>query len=281
MTVEEQIEARVDAERALRDLTAAGLHVVERVFEGDVLERLRREQESALAHESAGVAFAKHPPGRMARIDTAAASGGALSTVLEAFRSPTLTGIARRYAPAGSRVHDQLVASHDTQPIPITDVHFDAVRTIKCLVYLLDTDEDNGAFRYARGTRAENTAYREEFLRRGGHLLELQNVAADEEDVALEPICAPAGSLVLFDTDGYHAGGRIRQPGRERRVLRARTVFAGQPALRPRRFTPMWFRRRFGVLVPRRPFEVAGRSSTAGAARAESPPARPTTTAPD
>jgi ectoine hydroxylase-related dioxygenase (phytanoyl-CoA dioxygenase family) len=257
----------LDVDRAVDTLETAGIFVQEEFLDSNTLSRVREEYEQLFSQSITGVTLGDHPPGRMATIETGATDEKGPNTILEIFLSNAFRTVAERYMPKNSVFNDRILATHEFRSGPTTDTHFDSVRTLKFFIYLLDTDEGNGAFRYAHGTHTSNSSYRHRFLQNGGHLLDLQNIPSAAEPINLVPICAPAGSLLIFDTDGFHAGGVIGDDSRERKVLRARSVFSGQPRLHPRRFSPMWFRRRFNVLPPNPPFDIPGRARTGGSAR--------------
>jgi len=260
-------DCQLNIDQTIKTLNAEGVCVFDGFLDHKTLKCLNDEFKHLFSRRIPGVSLGVHPPGKMATVDTKRCKRSALPTILEIFLSTLFRSVAQRYLPHDSVFHDKIVATHEVKIGPTSDIHFDTLRTLKFLFYLIDVDESDGAFRYGRGTHAENTAYRERFLRSGGRRLDLQNIAADSESVELTPICAPAGSLIIFDTDGFHSGGYIKDGTRERKILRARSIFAGQGRLRPRRLSPMWFRRRFNIFLPKPPFEIPGRARTGGSSR--------------
>ena len=60
----------------------------------------------------------------------------------------------------------------------------------------------------------------------GGKIEEILNVPAPTEHVVLTDMEGPAGTVVIFDTDGFHAAGSLKE-GKERFLIRARTVLSG------------------------------------------------------
>jgi hypothetical protein len=257
----------LDIDQTVKSLRAEGICVFEGFLDRKTLEHLNDEFDQLFSRTISGVSFGVHPPGKMATVDTEKCEDGLLPTIFKIFLSSSFRLVAERYLPTGSVFNDKIVATHDVKTGPISDIHFDSLRALKFLIYLLDSDQSNGAFGYARRTHTENTAYRETFLRSGGRLLDLQNIPAESESVELTPICAPAGSLIIFDTDGFHSAGTLADAANERKILRARSAFSGQPRLRPRRFSPMWFRRRFSLFSAEPPFAIPGRASTGGSSR--------------
>jgi hypothetical protein len=267
MEIEKLIEGRVCPNEVKQALLSDGIFIAPGLITGPAMDQLRSEFERIFSERNPAVAPGIHPSGAMTRIDTRRSQASEFPTILSIFLSETFRQIACSYLPEGSTFNDCIVATHDYNSGQITDTHFDSLRTLKFFIYLSGTDIDNGAFQYARGTHTENSAYRDRFLENGGQLLDIQNIPADDEAVDLEAICGPAGTLMIFDTDGFHSAGQILGAGKERRVLRSRSVFANQGKLHPKRLSPMWLRRRLGVFPPRIPEIIPGRYRSAGSSR--------------
>lgn len=99
--------------------------------------------------------------------------------------------------------------------------HIDPATCLKFFVYLTDTTQANGAFEYCVGSHKDG------FLRRLHHHM-AHNVAnapdrlalrVDDADiVASLPIEAEAGSMIIFNPNGYHRAGLV-ELGLERLVL--------------------------------------------------------------
>ena len=255
---------RFDSEAALATLRRGGCVVVEEFIPQQRIAQLRQEFERLFDTSAPGVDVGVHPPGRMSTICTTTTPMSFFPLIFEVFFDARLKSLAEGYLP-GSKVNEKIIATHEQRPGPITSVHFDMMRALKFLVYLSDTDEGNGAFRYALGSHHANADLRERFVTQGGYLADLPNIASPYEEIELVAVVASAGALVAFDTEGFHAGGTML-PDRERRVLRSATYFPNVYSISPPRFSLDWFRRRLGF--PRRPpLQVAGRRSSSGNAR--------------
>lgn len=160
---------------------------------------------------------------------------------------------------------ERVVFTHDYQSGQITDVHFDTKRALKFLIYLDDVDEQSGAFSYAPGTHLGNTHYRNGHLARGGDLNSLLNIPSPSEAIALRPLTGSAGSLIIFDTDGFHQGGCLAKD-RFRRVIRYSALFPDQPdKLTHKKYSLDWFKQKVLPVSPSKAHQ--GRSSTGGKAR--------------
>lgn len=259
----------LDPDLAVRTLKRDGIFIVERCLTDEALGRLSQEFDSLFDRKIDGVSPEDHPPGRSVRIRSSQAGRDAIPGILNVFLSDGFREVARGYLPGGSDFNLEIVATHETKPIPITNIHLDNLRSLKFMIYLMDTDEANGAFRYAKGTQSVNERFRRHYLICGGRLDDLPNIAAEDEGVKPEPICAPAGSLLVFDTEGFHSGGCLT-PGRERKVMRARSLFSGQTIGEPDRFSLERLRRsRFNPLKILATSGPPGRKATRGRARAD------------
>jgi Phytanoyl-CoA dioxygenase (PhyH) len=179
--------------------------------------------------------------------------------------------VARGYLGGRCSINERIVCTHERRELhPITAPHFDTLQSLKFLVYLLDTDERNGAFRYAPGTHLANAEAARRWRAEGGRVRNTPNVATEEEVAALEPIVGPAGTLVVFDSDGFHSGGMV-QPGAERRVVRAQSYPVPRLHLHPRRLSTQWFRETvWNPLLRRAP--VPSRPATSGNSRVRAAP---------
>lgn len=267
MDVSSQLEQRIDVSKTIATLQSDGICFFEALFDHDTVIGLNDDFQNAFDKLPPGVNMGpKHPPGRIAVITTSMCEAVSLPTIFSIFMSLQFKAISDAILTKDSIYNDMIVLTHEKIAKPITDLHFDTQRSLKFLIYLLDTDVSNGAFSYAKRSHIENSAYRKKFLSQGGYLQELQNVPSEIESdtIDLEPITGPAGSVVIFDTDGWHSAGRLEDDTKERRIIRSRSVFAGQPSLqRPKRYSPKWFRRAYKICRYGQPIKIPGRGRTA------------------
>jgi hypothetical protein len=193
------------------------------------------------------------------------ASRGRYPALRRVFYTEWVRQICDGYLGDNCSFNEAIVCTHERRPLePITAPHFDTIPTLKFFVYLLDTNERNGAFRYAPGTHVANADAARLWLARGGRLIDLPNVARADEVAQMAPFCGTAGTLLIFDSNGFHTGG-VLQPGEERRVVRAQSYPTPRLELWPARFSRRWFREtRWNPLnlIRRRP--EADRAATGG-----------------
>lgn len=142
------------------------------------------------------------------------------------FAEPFMAGIADAYFGPGSyRLNGEIFVSdlaetEGPQTAPPFALHFDKRQVLKFFLYLTDTDEANGAMRALPGSNLRNRAIREQAMI-GQALKDIANVLPEPETPSI-PICGPAGTLFVFDTDMCHGASTV-QPGHRRRSMRGHT----------------------------------------------------------
>ena len=261
MSVSEQFNRRLNVESTIHTLKADGCCFVDRLLGRTTVEELEREFDRVMNTNSKAVSTIEYPPGRMRSIDVLGCDRAMFPKVFSIFLSETFQRIADEYLPAGWVSTNEIVFAHEYKPMSISEVHFDSRRSLKFMIYLRDTDVENGAFEYMKGSHLDNAAYREEYLGRGGQILDLQNLfsSAEPNNVELRPNAGGAGSLIVFDTDGWHSAGSLSDTKKERKVIRTRYLFGGQPRIRTGRFSRYWLGRKLGVFRKPPPFDIPGR----------------------
>lgn len=135
------------------------------------------------------------------------------------------------YGPRNSKrmqiffTNEYKVASEFPEYVRSGNLHVDGYQALKFIVYLKDCERKNGAFRYHEGTPGIGREYRgrytvDQLCNQGKYRIdsdpELWSRFNDENCSYAE---APAGSLLIFDTDTLHAGGLIEEEGLERRTI--------------------------------------------------------------
>jgi hypothetical protein len=223
---------------------------------------LRREALAMLTAPGAGMGFESNPGGDSVRLVCDHVEPAAIPTTVAVLRSAVLEDITRAYLGDCAFCADAVVA-HDVRAI-VPDVHFDLRRSLKCMIYLNDVDRRHAALRYAVGTHRNNGAFRVAYLRAGGRPEALPNIPAAEERVELFDIEGPTGTMILFDSDGFHAIGAL-SPGCARLIIRSRSLARHWIEGRVQRL----IRSTFNPFRHRPPAVPAGRQTTAGHARAQ------------
>jgi hypothetical protein len=106
------------------------------------------------------------------------------------------------------------------QNAPPFALHFDKRQVLKFFIYLTDTDEGNGAMRVLPGSNLRNRRDRERAMRETT-ISDIANVLPEPQTPSV-PICGPAGTMFVFDTDVCH-GASVVGPGKMRRTMRGHT----------------------------------------------------------
>lgn len=257
--------SREDQRRAVSCLQQDGIAVWPGILDAARVVELRREADAILASPGPGMGFEGNPGGSSVRLLMDRVEPAALPATIAILRSATLEAITRAYLSDCDFCADAVIA-HDVRGAG-PDVHFDMRRSLKCMIYLNDIDSGHAAFRYAAGTHRLNGAFRVAYVRAAGAPESLPNIPAPEEQIELTDIEGPAGTMILFDSDGFHSAG-ILSAGRERLLIRSRSL--------ARHWLDGRLARRFirSALNPFRlkpPVVPAGRQATWGHARADKP----------
>lgn len=142
------------------------------------------------------------------------------------FAQPFMTAVADAYfGPGTYRLNGEVFVSDlaetkGPQTAPPFALHFDKRQVLKFFIYLTDTDETNGAMRVLPGSNLRNRGVRESAMT-GQAINDIANVFPEPETPSV-PVCGPAGTLFVFDTDVCH-GASVVLPGRRRRTMRGHT----------------------------------------------------------
>jgi len=142
------------------------------------------------------------------------------------FAQPMMSEAADAYFGAGThRLNGEIFVSDlaetkGLQSAPPFALHFDKRQVLKFFLYLTDTDERNGAMRVLPGSNLRNRAARLEAMDRGA-INDIANVLPEPATPSI-PVCGPAGTMFVFDTDVCH-GASVVQPGYTRRTMRGHT----------------------------------------------------------
>ena len=148
------------------------------------------------------------------------------SEVASFFKESFMSEVSQAYYGVGNyRLNGEIFVSELTetqsqQTKPPFALHFDKRNVLKFFLYLTDTDERNGAMRALPGSNVRNRVAREDAMQRTA-LSDIKNVLP-EPLVPSVPICGPAGTLFIFDTDMCH-GASFVESGFTRRTMRGHT----------------------------------------------------------
>lgn len=100
-------------------------------------------------------------------------------------------------------------------------LHFDRRRSYKAMVYLTDVTEKDGPFSVVPRTHTIAAPLRRATINKS-YQDRPNRIKLDYPELYQEPtkILGPAGTLILFDSDIFHEGGKI-QKGHQRKLIRS------------------------------------------------------------
>jgi Phytanoyl-CoA dioxygenase (PhyH) len=208
-------------------LEESGVVCLPSLFDVPFVEDMRREALMVLsaAPDHMTTFRTDQPSGRLVWVHPEVLRAPRFPFLGQALRSDLVREIATGYDPKCDFFRNATI-THDHRPRKITDIHFDDKRSLKFMIYLCDVDKDSAAFRYCLGSHRKNRKLRNRYLLMGGRLEEIPNILAPDEQVVLTDMEGPAGTLVIFDADGFHAAGSLKD-GKERLLIRSRTALSG------------------------------------------------------
>tara|TARA_R110001592_G_scaffold41439_7_gene135121 strand:+ start:15743 stop:16414 length:672 start_codon:yes stop_codon:yes gene_type:complete len=102
-------------------------------------------------------------------------------------------------------------------------LHFDRHWRLKFFIYLTDVDKSSGAFNCSVGSRTLGGQLRTNAWGAKNYEGVKNRIDLDYPELLekwpCEPVEAPAGTLIVFDTDTFHKGGKCDE-GKERLIVR-------------------------------------------------------------
>jgi len=211
------IKRTSDLTLVLTNLKCDGVCVIDDYTKGDELYRLREEVLRLCKTRGGFYEFGRNYRG-----------GNLLSHkqhaphVFNAFDRSWMKELNKNYR--GQRFCENIFATYDYKAS--TDgsaangwLHFDKRRCLKFFIYLTHIDESNGAFYCSPGSHLVTYQLRKEIKDyKKERRLEI-NFPKIVEQYPPEPVIGKAGTLIVFDTDVFHFGGRVEE-GEERVVIR-------------------------------------------------------------
>jgi len=233
-----QSEISLDAATIYRDAFTSVEDVVETVrdwgiivfpgyVKGGQLSKLNAEFDSLIANRGQlGFPVDEYGNIKNIRVKREAPDPHPCPDTIKFFEDPMMSAIADAYYGSGNyRLNwevfvSELVETREPQAKPPFALHFDKRNVLKFYLYLIDTDERNGAMRALPGSNSHNRNVREGAMRRM-EIAEINNVLPEPAVLSM-PICGPAGTLFIFDTDVCHGASAV-QPGFARRTMRGHT----------------------------------------------------------
>jgi hypothetical protein len=224
----------------------------------DRLEVLRAEFDVAFEAEQAAAQtagggdqqrvrprFEMTDTGRKLTLDRDAKLSAMAPGIHEVFSTAFLYDIARSYLGSPSTINRHVIFTDDDTPAEqVIGFHFDELNALKCYVYLDDIDEHNAPFQMIPDTQAQARMIRQAEWLRVDDFRSIRTLIFDEFSeeffysifgmfkgllLSKRRVCtAPAGTVLIFDTDMLHSAGPLGED-RRRRVIRGTSYYGLWP----------------------------------------------------
>jgi len=161
-------------------------------------------------------------------------------TIKNIFLSSFMQEIAGKYFNCDHSLNDEIFLTHE-QPskIELLPWHFDRRHALKFYINLVDVDEIHGAFAYDIGSHREGHFRANYYMLSGTKVGEIPNDIPIKELHRPTTITTKAGSLVIFDTDGFHKEGLLTEG--ERKIIRGHSHSKPFVKYNARIFDPHWW----------------------------------------
>ncbi len=233
------------------------------------LENLKTEFFALLDTEANWIRKIKYKHGKAVSVHRAGIDSQRFPVFKQVFDAEQMHRLTNSYLGQPNLVNNDIFLTYDLpDPTPINELHFDKIHSLKFFLYLADTTEASGAFTFVPGSAHIGRQRANEHLRHGRQMSTIPNVITEEEYIKQSiPIEGRAGTMIIFDTDGFHRGG-IVQDGQERLVMRGHSHVEPMPIYKPKPFSRQWWHefplnpQRFSGSVPARRILVEDESTS-------------------
>ena len=163
----------------------------------------------------------------------------------EVFGTALFRDVARSFLGSPSTINRHVILTDDDSASEqVIGFHFDELNALKCYVYLDDIDEHNAPFQVIPGTQAQARMIRQAEWMRVDDFRGIRTLIFDEFSeeffysifgkfkgllLSKRRVCtAPAGTVLIFDTDMLHSAGPLGK-SRRRRVIRGTSYYGLWP----------------------------------------------------
>jgi hypothetical protein len=212
---------------------------------GKALQELNHEFQKIFDKEFENVKISRYGHGFWADFCREGMDTSEFPWTKKIFYSPFMRGVVDLFFGTPSELNDEIVFTHDfPHEKPINPLHFDQILSLKFFLYLKDTTQENGAFEYVPGSHVKGRELANKFLKRGRAIRDVPNIIEEDYergvDLGAIPIEGRSGTLIIFDSDGFHRGGIVRE-GQERMVMRGQSHSFPRPLYKPKKFSKQWW----------------------------------------
>jgi len=215
-------------EKICSQLATDGFVILPRVLTGELLDQLGTEFHEIIAHaDELPYRVDKHDGGTCVRLINKSRNELHKYPATSAFfNSEVLKKIAKAYYNDNNKIlFNTEIFVHET---PETDsplsgaIHWDRAQTLKFWIYIDDVPLEAGPMQVEKGSLMQNKSERIYKHEHKGKLVGgVDNILEVEQDNVV-PLTAPAGSVIIHDTDASHGATPVKS-GFIRRIMRGHT----------------------------------------------------------
>jgi len=213
----------LDIKKIINILDQFGCCVIKNFLNNDELQDLKSEFNYMFVEAKKNKSFVinKHPTNNNGRYIICKKSqlNSTYKTIKNIFNSKFMNKITDEYFKCDNYFNHEIFLTHE-QPskTEILPWHFDRKHALKFYINLVDVDEKHGAFAYDIGSHREGHFRANFFMLSGVKVGDIPNDIPIEELRQPTNIVSKAGSLVIFDSDGFHKEGLLTEG--DRKVIR-------------------------------------------------------------
>ena len=242
-----EVDSINDVDAVMNVIRKYGICIIRKFIEEDDLRDISNEHNRILKSKTNNTkAHPGNKDGVVCALRRSKLNELEVNTTIKYFYSDQTRAIADKYYSQGHNFNEYIFFTNEKHdPNPILPWHHDRSQSLKFYLYLIDTNVDNGAFEFVPGSHKYGYYRANYYIATGCPIDDIPNDIPDEEIFNPVSFSLNAGDLIIFDADGFHRGGIVRE-GQERKVIRAQTYpypYSGYS--KPKLFSPLWWAQSF------------------------------------
>ena len=200
-----------------------GCCVIKNFLNKKDLENLKSEFDSIFldAKKTNNFVINKHPSNKMGSFIVCKKNQlkTGYKTIKKLFYSEFMEKVTQAYFNCNHFLNDDIFLTLEkASKTEILPWHFDRRHALKFYINLVDVDDTHGAFAYDIGSHREGHFRANYYMLTGTRVGDIPNDIPEKELHRPTSITTKAGSLVIFDTDGFHKEGLLIEG--ERKIIR-------------------------------------------------------------